>query len=364
MSQRFPATWAPYMTWAKHHPVSRFELSGSNLLPCTLADLPGAHEVLELYARNDDGYPPLVDAVARRYGVARDRVALATGASGANLLALAATIRPGDDVLVEWPGYDPHGGAARLLGAHVRHFERRWEDGFRLDPEPVAEAIRPETRAVVIANPHNPTGVYADAEAITAVGDIAARVGAKVIVDEVYLDAMFELDSTPAAKRGSVFVSTNSLTKSFGLSGLRVGWTLSDPDTTERILRVRDVVDAVGSIPSERLGVLAFEQLDQLLERARRILEPNGILLRDFVASRPELDWIAPDGGALGFPRLLETCDAEPFVEFARRDHEVGVTPGRFFGRPEHMRISIAGERSVLEGGLEALGRALDAYGG
>ena len=361
MSLRFPATWAPYMTWAKHHPVSRFELSGSNLLPCALADLPGAREVLELYAPNDDGYPPLLDAVARRYGVARDRVALATGASGANFLALAATIRPGDDVLVEWPGYDPHGGAARLLGAQVRHFERRWEDGFRLDPERVAEAIRPDTRAVVIANPHNPTGVYADAQTLTAVGEVAAGAGAKVIVDEVYLDAMFELDSTPAARRGDVFVSTNSLTKSFGLSGLRVGWTLSDPDTAERILRARDVVDAVGSIPSERLGVLAFERIDQLLERARRILEPNGALLRDFVESRRELDWVPPDGGALGFPRLTGCDDAEAFTDFARREYEVGVTPGRFFGSPQHIRISVAGERNVLESGLEALGRALDA---
>lgn len=358
---RWPATWAPYMTWAKQHPVCAFELSGSNLLPCTLEDLPGAQEALELYARNDDGYPPLLDAVGARYGVDASRVALATGASGANFLALAALIRPGDEVLVEWPGYDPHGGAARFLGARVRTFERRREDGFRLDADRVAEAITAETRAVMIANPHNPTGVYADGDAMLAVGEVARSMGAKVIVDEVYLDTMFDLDTTPSALWGDTFVSTNSLTKSFGLSGLRVGWMLAGSETVERVLRARDIVDAVGSIPSARLGVLAFERLDALLDRARAILEPNGALLRDFVIARPELEWVPPDGGAVAFPRLVGVDDAEPFVRRARAQFDVGVTPGRFFGCPGHFRVSVAGERSVLEGGLEALGRALDA---
>jgi aspartate/methionine/tyrosine aminotransferase len=349
------------MTWAKHHPKARYDLTGSNLLPCTLDELPGAREAMELYGRNDDGWPPLVEAIAGRYDVGTERVATATGASGANFLALAALVRPGDAVLCEWPGYDPQMGAARFLGAEVHTFDRGWECGFALDADRVADAVTYNTRVIVVTNLHNPSGVYAEPEALADVGEVARSVGAKVLVDEVYLDALEGADRSPAATRDEVFVSTNSLTKSYGLAGIRVGWLLADPDTVERALRIRDVVDAVGSIPSETLGVLAFEQLDALLERARGVLGPGQRIARDFIESRPELEWVPPRGGAVVFPRLAGVLDAEPFVTSAATDFEVGVTPGRFFGADAHFRIAVAGERTVLEEGLEALGRALDA---
>jgi aspartate/methionine/tyrosine aminotransferase len=348
------------MTWAKHHEKAPLDLTGSNLLPCTLDDLPGAQDALELYGRNDDGWPPLVEAVAQRFGVSTDRVATATGASGANFLALAALLRPGDTLLAEWPGYDPHIGAARLLGAEVRTFHRGWSRGFALDPDAVEAALTRKTRAIVLTNLHNPSGVYAEADALARVGELARSVGAKVIVDEVYLDASEGVDRSPAATRDDVFVSTNSLTKSYGLAGVRIGWILADPATTERALRVRDVVDAVGSIPSETLGVLAFSRLDALLERARRVLAPGSALFRDFVESRAELAWIPPRGGAVGFPRLVDTDDAQPFVDHALERHGVGITPGHLFGAPAHFRVAVAGPYDVLERGLDALGAALD----
>lgn len=361
---RWPTTWAPYMTWAKHHDKAPLDLTGSNLLPCTLDELPGAREAMELYGRNDDGWPPLVEAIGRRYGVGTERVATATGASGANFLALAALVRPGDTVLVEWPGYDPHMGAARFLGAEVRTFDRGWSRGFTLDPTRVEAALTPTTRAIVLTNLHNPSGVYAEPDALAAVGELARGVGARVVVDEVYLDALQAVDRRPAATRDDVFVSTNSLTKSYGLAGVRVGWMIAEPEVVERAQRVRDVVDAVGSIPSETIGTLAFERLDALLERARRVLAPGSALFADFVAARSELDWVRPLGGSVGFPRLLDGHDADPFIAFAQKEHGVGVTPGRYFGEPAHFRVAVAGEYDVLERGLAALGAALDAWTG
>lgn len=359
---RWPSTWAPYMTWSKQHSKSRFDLTGSNLLPCTLDELPGAREAMELYGRNDDGWPPLVEAIAARYGVGRDQVATAPGASGANFLALAAVLRPGDTLLAEWPGYDPHMGAARFLGASVRTFDRSWDRRFRLDPDVVEAALTPDVAAIMLTNLHNPSGVYADPQALAAVGELARSVDARVIVDEVYLDALREVDRSPSATRDDVFISTNSLTKSYGLAGVRIGWMLADPATTERALRVRDVVDAVGSIPSETIGALAFERLDGLLDRARGVLEPGAALFRDFVVSRPELEWEEPIGGAVGFPRLTGTEDAATFIDMAAQVHGVGVTPGSLFGAPAHFRVAVAGEYEVLEGGLAALSRALDQW--
>ncbi len=360
--QTFPGSWAPYMTWAKHFVGARWNLTGSNLLPCTFDDLPGAREALRLDGRNDDGWPPLVDAIAQRFGVDRERVATGPGASGANFLVYAALLRPGDRILTEWPGYDPQPGAARLLGAEVDTFPRGWDRSFTLDPRAIEAALTERTRLVVLTNLHNPSGVYANPDSLRRVGELAESVGAKVLVDEVYLDTIPEVDTTPAAHLGDAFVTTNSLTKSYGLSGLRIGWILADPDTVERVWRVRDVVDGIGSVPSDVLGALAFSRLDALLERARGILRPGFALLRNFVNSRPELDWVEPPGGSIGFPRLLGTDDTEPFIEHAARHFDVSVTPGRLFGEPAHFRIAVSGERETTEAGLEALERALDAW--
>ncbi len=356
-----PDSWAPYMTWAKHHAHAAYDLCGSNLLHCSLDDLPGARHALELVADNDDGYAPLVEAIAQRYGVAPERVATAPGATGGTFQVLGALIRPGDTILAEWPGYDPQVGAARFLGAKVKAFDRTWGDGFKVDPDRLARELTPTTRVIMLTNLHNPTGVYTDPWTLMAVADMAEAVGAKVLVDEVYLEAVSKLDTTPAATRSDAFVTVNSLTKSFGLAGLRLGWVLADPDTIERVRRVRDVVDGTGAAPSERLGVLAFEHIDKLLERARSILEPHWLMLKRFVESRPELDWVAPAvGSCVAFPRLVGIEDAEPFVDMARDVFGVGLVPGRFFGAPAHFRIAIGGERRNLEDGIEALGKALD----
>jgi aspartate/methionine/tyrosine aminotransferase len=347
------------MQWAKQHARPRLNLAGSNLLACDLADLPGAREALELNGDNDDGHRPLVEAIARQYGVTPGMVATAQGASGANFLVFAALVRPGDDVLVERPGYDPLMGPPMLLGARVTRFDRRFEDGYRLDPDAVRAAMTPRTRLVVVTNTHNPTGVRAADADLDEVGRIAETIGARVLVDEVYLDSL-PIAVRPAAKRGRAFITTSSLTKSYGLAGLRCGWVLAAPEVAEQVRRARDIVDGTGSFPAERLSVLAFSLLDRLAARARSILDANGRAMRAFLASRSELEFVPADGGTVVFPRIRGMADAGPFLETLARDHETGLVPGRFFQAPAHFRIGFGGRSDVLAEGLVQLGAALD----
>jgi aspartate/methionine/tyrosine aminotransferase len=355
------SSFAPYMEWAKRHPRSRVSLAGSNLLSCELTDLPGAREALELYGDNDNGYAPLVEAIAARYGVSGDMVVTAQGTSGANFLAFAALVRAGDDVLVERPGYDPLMGPPALLGARVTRFDRRFEDGYRLDPDAVRAAMTPRTRLIVITNAHNPSGAVAAGDDLDEVGRIAERHGALVLVDEVYLDSAYAGPIRPAAGRSPVFVSTSSLTKSYGLAGLRCGWALAAPAVAESIARARDVVDGTGAFPAEKLSVLAFSQLDRLAARAMRLLESNGRAMRGFLQSHPELEHVWPGAGTVVFPRLSGTDDAGPFVERLAREFDTDVVPGRFFQAPAHFRVGFGGRPEVLAEGLAQVGRALAA---
>jgi aspartate/methionine/tyrosine aminotransferase len=344
------------MEWAKSRPRPEIDLAGSNLLPCSLDDLPGAREALDLAGESPEGYVPLVERIAARYGVAPGSVATAVGCSGANFLALAALVETGDAVLVESPGYDPLPAAAEMLGANVVLFERRFEDGWRLDPDRISRAMTPRTRVVVITRPHNPSGVMTDEAELEAVARVAEKNGAIVLVDEVYLDLP---GGRPAATLSPVFVSTNSLTKAYGLASLRCGWALASPGLTERIRRARDVVDVWGPIPADRLAVVAFREIDRLAERARRLFAANAALVESFLAGRKDLERV-PSRATIAFPRFRDGRDASPFVEKLFAEHGVAVVPGTFFDTPAHFRIAFGGETGALARGLDAIGECLD----
>lgn len=336
-----PDTWAPYRTWAKHYDPPRWDLTVSAVAPCGMADLPGILEAVDLFDRNDEGYAPLVRALARRYRTEPDRIVTASGATGATALALAALIRPGEKVAVEWPSYDPLSGLVRLLGGEVVDLTREWSRGFGLDADELAQTLTHDLKAIVLTNPHDPSGVHADRASLLEIGALASAVGAKVVVDEVHLDALSSVDTTPAASLGDTFVSVSSFSKSYGLGGLRLGWMVADPVTAERARRVRDLLEGTGPVPVERMGVVAVGQMERLLARSRGILEPNLALLSAFVEGRHELEWVRPAGGTLAFPRLPALDDASEFVRVAREEFGVGVVPGSLFGYRQNFRISV-----------------------
>ena len=349
---------APYLEWAKKRPSPRFDLAGSNVLACTIDDIDGARDALQFTGQNDNGYGPLVDAIAARYGTASDRVATATGTSGANFQAFAALVEPGDDVLVERPGYDPLLAAPRLLGARINRFERRFEDGYALDPDRVARALTPHTTLIVLTAPHNPSGVMATREALVAIGRLAERAGAHVLVDEVYLDAA-DAAASPAALLGDVFISTSSLTKSYGLAALRCGWTISSADVAERIRRARDVIDGTGSIVAERIATLAFAQMPRLAARAAALIAANTSLVRAFLDGQDRLELVRPRLSTVLFPRLRGVSDTSAFAERLVAERQTAVVPGRFFEAPAHFRIGLGTRTEVVRGGLEQLAAAL-----
>ncbi len=368
---------APYLHWAKTRPAAAFDLAGSNLLACTLDDLPGAREAVDLTAPDRGGYPPLVEAIAAHYGVATERVVTASGCSAANFLAIGALIGPGDTVLMEGPWYDQITGACRLLGARVETFERRFEEGYRIDVGALRARISGGTKLVIITSPHNPSGMATDRDTLVALQAMAEDANVHVLVDEVYLDVTNMLHDPPlpegsrttpraagrylpAALVGDRLLSISSLTKSYGLSGLRCGWVIAAPRVAERARRVRDVIDNVGAAPADRLSALAFAQIDPLAARAYQLVSTNLDLARAFFARHPQLELAGPLEATIAFPRLHGVSDAGPFVTRLFAEHGVAVAAGSFFGAPAHLRISLAGRTETLVAGFERMALLLD----
>ena len=348
-----------YMEWAKSRPSPRIDLAGSNLHGCTLDDLPGAREAVDIAGESPEGYPPLVEAIARTYGIDTNRVATAGGCSGANFLSCAALIEDGDDVLVESPFYEPLEAAARMLGGRIAHFARRFEDGYDLDPDAVAAAVTPRTRLVILTNPHNPSGALIAEERLSAVARIAERRGFWILVDEVYRDTVFEDRPRPAATLSPACVSTSSLTKAYGLASLRCGWAIASAEVSARIRRARDVVDGWAPMPSDRLATQAFANLDALAARTRAIVRENRALVTAWLAATPQLACVLPRA-TIAFPRLDGHADAGPFAARLMRETGTAVAPGHFFGAPAHFRIAFGGVPSAVSAGLEAIGRCLE----
>lgn len=354
---------SPYMEWAKLHAHARFDLAASGVGSLPLAELPVPPEevlaALEITGAPGYGYPPLLERLAARAGVDPERVVCATGTSMANHLALASVLDPGDEVLIEQPAYELLVAAAEYLGAAVRRFERRVEDGWAIDPEAVERAMTPRTRLVVVTNLHNPTGVRTTDEVLTELAGIAGRHGAHLLVDEVYLEACFDPAVRSAVHLGGNVLVTASLTKVYGLSGVRCGWILAPQELARRMRHLDDLYGASAAHPAERLSVLLLDHLAPIAERARRRLVANHALLRRFLDTRADLDAVRPEHGTIVFPRL-RAGRVEDLCRVLRERYETSVVPGRFFDEPRHFRLGLGAGTEVVDEGLRRLGRALD----
>ena len=227
-----------YMEWAKTRSHARFNLATSGLTSVPLSEFPVHLEELEITpAGGAYGYKVLQERLARHNGVPQECVVAATGTSMANHLAMAAVLNPGDEVLIEQPVYGPLLDVAEYLQASVKRIPRRFETGFALDVSEIEKAISKETRLIVLSNLHNPSGALIPAATLRAIGELAHRVKAHVLVDEVYLDMLFDpsapycfpIGHTVARLEENPFIVTSSLTKVYGLSGLRCGWILAAP---------------------------------------------------------------------------------------------------------------------------------------
>jgi aspartate/methionine/tyrosine aminotransferase len=345
-----------YMNWAKTRSVAKYNLATSGLGNVKLNELRVSLDDLEL-TDGGYGYQPLVQSIATRYRIAPEEVVTAAGTTFANHLAMVALIKPGDEVLFEHPAYEPMLALTRYLGADVKRFSRRFEDNFQ--PEDLERLVTPKTRLIVITNLHNPSGVLIDDSTMKQIGGIARRVGARVLVDEVYMETLFEESPRTSFHLGEEFVVTSSLTKAFGLSGLRCGWILAQRDLAKRMWLLNDLFAATPVHAGERLSVVAMQQLEGIGERAKQLFDRNRQILNDFLDTREDLEVVRPEFGTVMFPRVRHET-SEKLCDLLREKYETSVVPGVFFEMPAHFRIGMAGDTDVLKAGLERLEQALN----
>ncbi len=352
------------MQWAKLQSKARYNLATSGVAAYPLSELPCTIDQLEINGDSTYGYAPLQNAIAKKSNVEPDCVVAAAGTSMANHLAMAALIEAGDEVLIEQPAYELLVSTAQYLQARVIRFPRHEANNFALDPGEILRHITPHTKLIVITNLHNPTSVLTPESTLREVGDIARSIDARVLVDEVYLDAVYENTPRSAFHLGKEFVITNSLTKVYGLSGLRCGWILAQPDQARAMWHLNDLFGAVPPHPAELISVIAFQNLEKIRKRARAIVEADRKLLANLYASQDSqlFATVRTEYGTTSFPRLKKG-HTDAFVAGLREQYETSVVPGRFFEMPDHFRIGMGVDTPMFAEKLEPISQGHPSVG-
>ncbi len=350
-----------YIAWAtKFYGKVALDLASSGIANAAWSDLGAAEPDLD----EPSAYLAFREALAVYNDVSIAEVVPALGTSNAVFLAYAAMLSPGDEVLVETPGYEPLTNTAQGLGASVRTYQRRAEEGFAVSPERVAAAITPRTRVIVVTNHHNPTGVMVPEATLRELAAIAEARGAYLLVDEVYAplsdlpeDGVFRAS---ARKLAPNVVAVGSLTKCYGLGMHRIGWVLGPPEVIERAETA--VIATAGHLPLAHAarGAVATRNVGRLATRAKALFADKRELAEQWARTLPRAHWSAPTSGLFGLVTLDGAGDLRPRIEGWALEQGVLVGAGSFFGVENGFRLSWATlPRARFEEGLGKLSTLL-----
>jgi aspartate/methionine/tyrosine aminotransferase len=357
----------PLFDWlVENMPKAKFDLANSSITGVRFEELNNLIDI-EIpdnfnIGKNDPfGAIELRQTLAKIYNCNINNIIPSTGGSEANLIVFLAMLERGDGVIVEQPGYSPLWLVPEMLGAKVDFWQRRFEDGFKLDIESLKEKITKQTKLVVITNLHNPSGVLTGEREIKAVAEVVEENNAFLLVDEIFLDVANRPQKS-AADFNSIVV-TSSVSKVYGIGGLRTGWIVSSDDIAKQCLQAKWQGTVASPYLSELISASALANArDKLLQRCKDAAARNFPVVKDWIEAHERiLDWIAPDGGVLCFPKFVTSTDIDSIMLGRKFIDESGVliSPGKFFGSADHFRLTYMNPFEELKSALDAMSEIL-----
>jgi aspartate/methionine/tyrosine aminotransferase len=347
----------------------RHNLAESSVADAALADLGGDLGGLVLQYGDHLGLPALRELVAADgVGLAPDHVLVTPGAVAALFIVHTTLLEAGSHAIVARPNYATNVETPRAVGADVEYLDLAFEDGWVVDPERIAGMLRPETRLVSLTTPHNPTGATMSRETLDAVIALVERHGGvRLLLDETYREMTFGEPLPVAATLSDRVISVTSLSKTYGLPGIRVGWLVTrDRELLGRFLAAKEQILISGSLIDETIAVRALELRPTWLPEIRGRIAEAFAITSAWIEDNPRFEWVAPRGGVVGFPRVRPVVgaglDMDRFYDVLFERHGTIVGPGHWFEQPRSsFRLGYGWPTlDELRGGLAALDLALD----
>ena len=340
--------------FAKYEFSARYLLCSSDCESLSVGDLlalePGAEEAMRrhwLGYTESPGAPSLRKEISRIYtSITPEEVLVFSGAEEAIFLFILAELKAGDHLIVHWPCYQSLFEVAKGMGVDVTLWMAREENSWQLDLDELKRRVRPETRAIIVNTPHNPTGYLMPRSDFDELNRIALDRGLVLFCDEVYRELEYDpADRLPAAcdvNPGAV--SLGVMSKTYGLAGLRIGWIATHrAEILDRLATLKDYTTICNSAPSEFLSEIALRHREEIAGRNLQIIRQNLSLLDDFFSRHANrFEWIRPKAGSIAFPKLLDG-DIDEFCDALVQESGVLLLPGTLYDHPgNHFRIGLA----------------------
>ncbi|MFJ7209113.1 capreomycidine synthase [Streptomyces sp. NPDC098789] len=307
------------------------------------------------------GGEPLRAALAERYDTDPGSVIATQGSSEAIYLVMHALLKAGDEVVVQTPAYHALVEVAASLGCRLVPWAMRTEDGVVTNEDELLSLITPDTAMVVVNFPHNPTGATVTEDQQAAIIETCARHDTWLAWDNAFQHLVYDRRPLPdPTARYPRAISFGTLSKAYGLPGLRVGWALAAPEVLAGCVRRRDYTSLALSPLVEAVATHAVRHADDLMRPRLAQATANRAVLADWLAAhRDRVSADLPAGGVTAFPELTTVADVSAFADRLDREHGVLVVPGACFGAPRHIRLGFGGPADELTAGLDRLAALL-----
>ena len=343
----------------------RYNLSESSVADRKLSDLNLSIPDLTLLYTEHRGSEKLRALIASASeGLTAADVLITNGAAGALFIIATALLRPQDHLVVLRPNYATNLETPRAIGCAVTHIDLSFEAGFKIDLARLAAAMTPQTKLISVTCPHNPTGVTYSESDLRFLVELAQSRGCYLLVDETYRDLSYGTALPLAASLAPHVISVSSLSKAYGVPGLRLGWLITrEPRLQELFLAAKEQMSICGSVIDEWLAEQIVTQRTRLLEPTRTEMRRRLEIVRKWIAAEELLEWVPPDGGVVCFPRMraVPTGGTESFYRRLTETHGAYVGPGHWFEMPDtYFRLGYGWPTGEdLEAGLHAISAAL-----
>jgi aspartate/methionine/tyrosine aminotransferase len=323
------------------------------------------HLKLEYVAHR--GHTALRRMIAAEAGLSSaDQVLLTNGAAGALFIINSSLLNPTDHLVVVQPNYATNIEVPLTIGCAISYITLQFEQQWRLNTADVEAALLPNTKLISITTPHNPTGMLMNKKELTTLAEIAQTHGIPLLVDETYRNTGFETPYPVLASTGTQIISVSSLSKAFGLPGLRIGWLMTqDAQMMERFLAAKEMIYISNSALDEEVAYQFYRQRAMYAPGINAKARKNYDLLTAWLAKENRLECILPMGGVVCFPRFRcgIRIDTEKFYRVLLQQYKTIVAPGHWFAMPdEYMRIGFGwADNETFATGLHNISRSIDA---
>ena len=349
----------------------RFNLTESSVRDRSLADLGSEVGDMLLFYGDHAGNDTFRELIAAQSGgagggVGRDDVLVTAGAAQALFIIATSLLDKGDHLVVIRPNYATNIETPRAIEADISYLDLTFEEGFRIDPDKLMALVWPRTKYVSITLPHNPTGVtMSEADLRSVVGRVEAA-GCRLLVDETYREMTFGDPLPVAATLSECTISVSSLSKTYGIPGIRSGWLVCrDRELMATFLAAKEQIGICGSVVDEEIAARAFAQRDTWLPEINAYIRRRFEVVSSWMAGEELMEWVEPRGGCVCFPRIKPDVpvDVDEFYRALNDRYGAYVGPGHWFEQSRrHMRVGYAWPLpDELEGGLAAISSSVRA---